>query len=151
MLLHICCCCCSSCVWLFATPWTVACQTHLFSTISQNLLKLMSIESIMLSCHLILFHSLLLLPSIFPSIWVFSNKLALCTGGQSSGPSASASTLPMNIQSWFPLGLIGLISLQPKELSRVFSSTTTQKNQFFGAQPTLRPNSHIPMWLLEKV
>ena len=83
MLLHICCCCCSSCVWLFATPWTVACQTHLFSTISQSLLKFMSIESVILSNYLILFHPLLLLPSIFPSIWVFSSKKTLQWKGSS--------------------------------------------------------------------
>ena len=79
----------------------------------------MSIESVMLSNHLILFCPLLLLPSIFPSIKVFSNESALCIR-----TSASASVPPMNIQGWFPLRLIGLISLLSKGLSRVFSSTT---------------------------
>ena len=67
-----------SCVWLFATPWTIACQASLSFTISQSLLKLMSIELVMSSKHLILSHPLLLLPSIFPSIRVFSNKSVLC-------------------------------------------------------------------------
>ena len=66
------------------------------------------------------------------------------------GASASASVLSMNIQDWFPLGLIGLISLMSKGLSRVFSSTTIWKHQFFGTQPSLWPNSHIVTWLLEK-
>ena len=60
------------------------------------------------------------------------------SGGQNTGASASTSVLPMNIQDWFPLGLTGLISLQSKGLSRVFSNTTVQKHQFFNAQPSLR-------------
>ena len=64
--------------------------------------------------------------------------------------SASASALPMNIQAWFPMGLIGLISLQSKGLSRVSSNTTVQKHRFFGPQPSLWSNSHIHTWLLEK-
>ena len=90
---------------------------------------------------------LLLLPSIFPSSrmsWLFAS------GGQSIETSASASVLPMNIQDWFPLGLTGLICLQPKGLSRVFSNNTVWKHQFFGAQPSLWSNSHIHTWLLEK-
>ena len=71
-------------------------------------------------------------------------------GGQSIGVPASASVLPMNIQDWFPLGLTGLISLQSKELSRVFSSTTVQKHQFFNIQPSLWSNFYIHTWLLEK-
>ena len=65
--------------------------------------------------------------------------------------SATASVLPMNSQGWFPLGLTGLISLQSKGLSRVFSNTTVQKHQFFGAQPSLWSYSHIHTWLLEKL
>ena len=84
--------------------------------------------------HLILCHSLLLLTSIFPSIRVFSNESSFASGGQRIGASASASVLPMYIQDWFPLGWTGLISLQSKGLSRVFSNTTFQKLQFFGAQ-----------------
>ena len=72
------------------------------------------------------------------------------SGGQSTGPSASASVLPMNIQGWFPFGLTELISLLSKGLSRVFSSTTIQKHQFFGTQLSLWSNSHICTWLLEK-
>ena len=72
------------------------------------------------------------------------------SGGQSIGASASASVLPMNIQDWFPIELTGLISLQSKGLSRVFSRSTVWKYQFFGAQPSLWSNSHIRTWLLEK-
>ena len=87
-----------SCVQLFVTPWTAARQSSLSITNSQSLLKLMSVESVMPSNHLILCCPLLLLPSIFPSIRVFSNELALASGGQSIGASASASVPPMNIQ-----------------------------------------------------
>ena len=69
-------------------------------------------------------------------------------GSQSIGVSASASVLPMNIQDWFPLRLIVLISLQSKGLSKVFSNTTVQKHHFFGAQPSLWSDSYIHMWLL---
>ena len=80
----------------------------------------------------------------FPMSWLFSS------GGQSIRASASVSILPMNIQDWFPLGLTGLISLLFKELSRVFSSTTIWKHQYFVTQPSLWSNSHIHTWLLEK-
>ena len=113
---------------LFATSWTVACQVSLSITNSWSLLKLMSIESVMPSNHLILCRPLLLLPSIFHSIRVFSKVPVLQSGGQSMGISASASVLAMNIQDWFPLGWTGWISLQSKGLSRVFSSTTVQKH-----------------------
>ena len=104
----------------FAIPWTAARQS-LF-TIFQSLLKLLPSESEMLSNHLILCFPLLLLPSIFPSIRVFSDELALCIRWPKY--LSSASVLPMNIQDGFPLGLSGLNSLQCKELSRVFSSTS---------------------------
>ena len=95
--------------------------------------------------------SLLLPPSIFPSIRVFSNELALPISGPSIEASASASVISaMNIHSWFPLGSTGLTSLQFRGLSRVFSNTTVQKHQFFGAQPSLWSNSHVHTWLLEK-
>ena len=74
----------------------------------------------------------------------------LTSGGRSIGTSASASVLPMNIQGWFPLGWTGLISLLSKGLSRVFSSTTIRKHQFFGTQPSFWSNSHICTSLLEK-
>ena len=80
----------------------------------------------------------------FPLSWLFAS------GGQSIGASVSASVLPMNIQDWFPLGWISWISLLSKGLSRVFSSTTVQKHQFFSAQPSLWSNSHIYTQLLEK-
>ena len=91
----------------------------------------------------------LLLLSIFPSIKVFSSELALPSGGQSIGASASASVLRMNIQGWFPLGLSGLLLLS-KGFSEVISNTTVQKQQFFGTQPSSWSNSHICTWLLEK-
>ena len=116
----------------------------------QSLLRLVSIESVMPSNHLILCCPLLLLPSIFPSIRVFSKSQFFASGGQSIGASTSASVLAMNNQDWFPLGLNDLISLQPKGLLRVFSSTTVQKQQFLGTQLSLCPNSHIHPWLLEK-
>ena len=107
------------------------------------------IESVMLSKHLIFCCPLLLLPSIFPSIRVFPMSWLFASGGQSIGASASASVLPMNIQGWFPLVWTGLI-LQSKGLSRVFSSTTVRKHQFFSAQPFLWSNSHNYTRLLEK-
>ena len=93
---------------------------HPSLSVSWSLLKFMSTESAMLSNHLIPCHPLLLLPAIFLSIRVFSSE----SGGQSIG--ASASVFPVNIQGWFPLGLTGLISLQSKELSGVFSNTTAK-------------------------
>ena len=74
----------------------------------------------------------------------------LLSGGQSIRASVSASVLSVNIQDWFPLGLTGLTSLQSMGLSRVFSNTTVQKHQFFGIQRSLRSNSHIHTWLLER-
>ena len=108
----------------------------------------MSIELVKPPKHLILCCPLLLLPSIFPSIRVFSNELALCNRCHGTGTSASASVLPMNIQGWFRLGLTDLICLQFKGLSRVFSCTTIRKHQFFSIQPSLWSNSHIHIWLL---
>ena len=105
-----------SCVWLFATPWTTVRQASLSITNSRSLLKLMSIESVMPSNHLILCGLLLLPPSIFPSIRSFHMSQFFTSGGQSIGVSASASVLPMNIQDWFPLGWTGWIFLQSKGL-----------------------------------
>ena len=109
---------------LLCDPWTAARQASLSITNSHSLLKLMSLESVVPSNHLILCRPLLFPPSIFPSISVFSMRQFFASGGQRIGVSASASVLPMNIQSWFLLGLTGLISLQSKGLSRVFSNTT---------------------------
>ena len=86
----------------------------------------------------------------FPASGSFPMNKFFTSGGQSIGVSASASVLTMNIQDWFPLGLSCLLSLQSKGLSRVFSNTTIQKHQFFGAQLSLWSNSHIYTWLLEK-
>jgi len=123
-----------SCVWLFATPGTTACQASLYITNSWSLLKLMSVELVMPPNHLILCHSLLLPPSIFPSIRVFSNESALPIRWPKYW-HFSFSISPSNEYS----GLVsfrmdGWISLQSKGLSRIFSNTTVQKNQFFGTQ-----------------
>ena len=131
-------------IWLFATPWTAACQTSLSNTNSQSLLKLMSIESVMPSNHLILCCPLLVLTSIFPSIRIFSNESVLCIRWPGIGVSASASVLSMNIQDWFSLGWTSWISLQSKGLSRVFSNTTVQKHQFYSTQLSLLSKSHHP-------
>ena len=103
----------------FATPWTAACQASLSFTISWHFLKFMSIVSMMPSRRFFLCCPLLLLLSIFLSIGSFPVSWLFTSGGQSIGASASASVLSMNIQSWFPLGLTGLISLQSKGHSRV--------------------------------
>ena len=97
-------------------------------------------------------------PTISSSVVPFSSRLQSFpaqglfqwVSGQSIAVSASASVLPMNIQDWFPLGWTGWIFLQSKGLSRVFSNTTVQKHQFFGAQLSSQSNSHIHTWPLEK-
>ena len=137
-------------VWFCVTPWTAACRAFLSFTISLSMLKFMSIESVMASNHFSLCRPLLFLPSTFPSIRVFSNESALhirCPKYWSFSFNISPS---MNIQDWFPLALTGLISLQSKGLPRVFSNTTVQKHQHFGAELSLQSNSHIHTWLLEK-
>ena len=135
-------------VWLSVTPWAIARQAPLSFTISWSLLKLMPVEKMMLTNHLILCCLLLLLPSIFPSIRVFSSELALCIRRPKCW--SFSISLPMNIQGWFPLGLTGLISLLSKGLSRIFSRTIIWKHPFFGAQISLWSNCHIGTWLLEK-
>ena len=87
-------------------------------------------------------------PQSFPASGSFPMSQLFTSGGQSIG--ASASVLPMNIRSWFPLGWTGLISLLSKGLSSIFSSTTICKHQFFGAQPSLLSNSYISTWLLRR-
>ena len=122
-----------------ATPWTAVCHASLPFTISWSLFKLMSIESVMPSNHL----TLCLLPSVFPRSRVFSNESVLHIRWPKYW-SFSFSLNPSNEYSdWFPLGLTGLISLQPKGLSRVFSSPTIHKHPFFGTQPSLWSNLHI--------
>ena len=123
-----------SLVQLFATPWTAARQASLSFTISLNLLKLMSIESVMSSKHLILVVPFSSCLQSFPASEYFPMSQFFTSDGQSIGASASASVLPINIQGWFPLGLTGLISLLSKGLSRNFSSTTVQRHQFFSIQ-----------------
>ena len=128
-------------VRLFVTPWTAAHQTSLSFTISWILLKFMSTELVMPSNHLILWPSS---PALnFPRSGSYPISWFFASGPQSIGAAASALVLPMNIQGWFPLGLIGLISLLSKRLSTVFASTIVQKHQFFSAQSSLWSNSHI--------
>ena len=116
----------------------------------KSLLKLLSIELVMPSNHLILCRPLLLCLQSFPELGSFLVNQFFTSGNQSIGASASASVLPMNIQDWFPLGSTGLISLQSKGLSWIFSNTTVKTHQFFCGQPSLWSNFHIHTWLLEK-
>ena len=134
-----------SCVQLCVTPWIAACQDSLSFTISQSLRRLMFTELMMPFNYLILCCPLLLQPSIFPSIRVFSNEWPLrIKWPKCISPSNEYSGLIFFRIDWFYL-------LAVKGLSRVFSSTTIQKHQFFGAQPSLWSNSHIHTWLLEKL
>ena len=125
-------------VQLFVTPWTPALQTSLSFTISWSLLKLLSVESLMPSNHIILCHPLLILPSVLPSIRVFSRESAFCIRCPKYW-SFSFSTSPSNTHSWLILfridwfGLLAIQRLQSKGLSRVFSRTTVRKHQFFRA------------------
>ena len=136
------------CVWLFVTA---ACQIPLSITNSQSLLKLMSIESVMPSNHLIFCHLLLLLPLIFPSIRIFSNKSTLHVKWQNYWNFTCSISPSVNIQGRFPLELTSLIALQSKGLLRIFSHTSVWKHQFFSAQPSLWINSYMAhTWLLEK-
>ena len=136
------------------TSWTTARQASLSIASLQSLLKLMSIESVMPSNHLILCHvpfsSCL---QSFPASGSFQMSQLFAPSGQIIGASTSASVLPVNTQDWFPLGWTGwisLLSLLSKGLSRVFSNTTVQKHQFFSVQLSVWSNSHIHAWLLEK-
>ena len=126
-------------VWLFATPWTAARQASLSITSSRNLLKLMSCPPSQW-CHSTISSSAVPFSSClqcFPASGSFPRSQFFALGSQSIGVSSSASVLPTNIKDWFPLGWTGWISLQSKGLSRVFSSTTVQKHQFFSAQLSL--------------
>ena len=137
-------------VRLFATPWIAARQAALSITNSQSSLRLTSIESVMPSSHLILCHPLLLLPPIPPSIRVFSSESTLHMRWPKYW-SFSFSIIPSKEHpGWSPSEWTGWISLQSKGLSRVFSNTTVQKHQFFGAQLSSQSNSHIHTWPLEK-
>ena len=112
-------------VQLFATAWTAACQASLSITNSRSLLKLMSIELVMPSHHLILFASFSSCPQSFPVSGSFPRSQLFTSGGQSIGASTSASVIPKNIQSWFPLGLTGLISTHRNEITW---DTTSESN-----------------------
>ena len=138
-------------VQLFATPWTAARQASLSITNSRSPPKPMSIELVMPSNHLILCHLLLLLPPIRPSVRVFSHESTL----HMRWPKYWSFSFNISPTNEHP----GLISFrmdwldlqQSKGLSRVFSNTTVQKHQFFGAQLSSQPNSHIHTWALEKL
>ena len=135
-----------SCVWLFAIPWTAACQASLSITNSWSLLKLMSIESVMPSNHIILCRPLLLLTSIFPKIGVFSNESALRIRWPKYW-SFSFSISPSNERSGlisFRMDWLDLLAVQGTLKS--LSNTTVQKHQFFGAQLSLWSNSY-KRWL----
>ena len=143
------------------TPWTATCQASLSINNSDGhqLLCPPTPRAYSNSCPLsrwchptisssvVPFYSC---PQSFPASGSFQMSQLFTSGGQSIEVSASASVLPMNIQDWFPLGLPGLISLQSKGFSRVFSNTTVQRHWFFSAQLSLSSSSHIHTWLLEK-
>ena len=136
-------------VRLFATTWIASCQASLSITISRSSLRLMSIESVMPSGHLILCRPFLLLPPIPPSIRVFSNESTLRMRWPKYW-SFSFSISPSKEHHWSHLEWTGWISLQYKGLPRVFFNTTVQKHQFFGAQLSSQSNSHIHIGPLEK-
>ena len=138
-------------VWLSVTPWTAAQQVSLSFTISLSLLKLMSIELVMLFNQIILCQPFSFCLQPFPASRYFLRNQLITSDGQNIGVSASASVLPMNIQDGFPLGWTGLISLQFKGLLRVFCNTTVQKHQFISAYPSLWSNSQVCTWLLQKL
>ena len=129
----VCCCSVTQMCLTLCDPWTAACQTSLSFAISQSLLKLMSIQSVMPSNHLILCHPLLLLPSIFPSIRVFSSESAPHIRWPKYWSFSFFNSLSNECSGLFYLGWTGLTFLQSKRLSGVFFSTTIQKHQFFGA------------------
>ena len=134
-----------SCILLFATPWTVARQASpsITNSWSSNSCPLSQWSHPTISSSVISFSFCL---QSFPASASFQTSQFFVSGGQSIGASASASILPKNIQDW-SLRLTGLISLQSKALSRVFSNTTVQKHQHFS---TLWSSSHIHIWLVEK-
>ena len=139
-------------VWIFAGPWTVAMAYRFLCTpltlgVCSNSCPLSKWGYLALSTSAVSFSFCI---QSFPASGSFPMSQLYPSSGQSTGALASASVLLMNIQDWFPLGLTGLISLQSEGLSRVFSNTTVQKYQFFGAQPCLWSNFHIHTWLLEK-
>ena len=138
-----------SCVQLFVTPQTA---THQLPWPSPNPWPYSNPCPSRQWCHTTISSSVIPFSCLqsFPASGSFPMCQFFTSGGQSIGVSASVSVLPMSNQDWFPLAWTGLISLQSKGLSRVFSNTTVQKHQFFGAQLSLQHNSNIHTWLLEK-
>ena len=137
-------------VRLFATPWIIAHQASLSITSSQvhsNSCLSSRWWHPAISSSVVPFSSS---PQSLPASGSFPMSQLFAWGGQSIGVSASASVLPVNTQDWAPLGWTGWISLLSKGLSRVFSNTTLQKHQFFGAQPSSQSSSHIHTWPQEK-
>ena len=137
-------------VWLLATPWIAARQASLSITNSRTSLRLTSIgqwRHPAISSSVVPFSSC---PLSLPASESFPVSQLFTWGGQSTAVSASASFLPKKSQGWSPSEWTGWISLQSKGLSRVFSNTTVQKHQCFGAQPSSQSNSHIHTWAQEK-
>ena len=137
-------------VWLFATPWIEHARPPCPSQTPRVYSNSCPSNQ---RCHPAISSSVVPFSSCPQSLQTsgsFPMSQHLMWDGQSIGVSATASVLPMNIQDWFPLGWTGQISLQSKGLSRVFSNTTVQKHQFFGAQLSSQSNSHIHTWPLEK-
>ena len=137
-------------VQLFVTPWITAHQASLSITNSRSYSNSCPLWW---WCHPTISSSVIPFSSrlqSFPASGSFPMSQLFTLGGQSIGVSVSTSVLPMNTQDWSPLGWTGWISSQSKGLSRVFSNTTVQKHQFFGAQLSSQSNSHIHTWPLEK-
>ena len=139
-------------------PWEHGVPEEMVKNWSRNSRVFFDVVSNSLWCHG-LQHARLPCPSLSPGVslntyllsgWCYSTISSSVTAFSSCLQYFPASVLPKNIQDWFPLRLTGLVSLQSKGLSRVFSNTTVQKHQFFGLQPSLWSNSHIRIWLLEK-
>ena len=127
-------------VWLSVTPWTAACQASLSITNSQSILRLMSIELVMPSKHLILCHTLLFLPSIFPSIRVFSNESTLWTRWPKYWSFSFSISPSKEIPGWSPSEWTGWISLQSKGLSKSLlqhhssKASIVRRSAFFTVQ-----------------
>ena len=136
-------------VRLFTTLWTAARQASLSFTISWNMLKLMSFESVMPSNHLIHYHPLFFLTSIFPSISIFPVSQLFASGGQIIGGSATESVLPKYIQGWFPWGLTSCISWLSKGLKSLLQHHSS-KAAILRCSAFLLSSAHICTWLLEK-
>ena len=138
-------------VRLFVTPWTAARQASLSITnsgVHPNPCPLSRWCHPAISSSIVPFSSC---PQSFPASGSFQMSQLFASGGQSIGVSASTSVLPMNTQGWSPSEWTGWISLQSKGLTRVFSNTTVQKHQFFGAELSSQSNSHTHTWPLEKL